>query len=202
MTVVVEVLAFDEAIMMQEDLRRLCEMLHEIGTYVPASAEDLGRRRTEMWALVKDIVGRAPYENKDLFLILLTFFYDLATGGYATWDLDAVRTCTPEELYQALLRVSLYREPARALRLLLVNRRDVRDTLYSHLANRHSNFDSLAVVAAAGSILMGLEEHDPHLQVAGPGLMSYLERWVFCGAPINCAAMIETILSTIERVRR
>jgi hypothetical protein len=59
--------------------------------------------------------------------------------------------------------------------------------------------ESLSAQVVAGRMIAELEEHDPLLLVAGPGIRAYLDR-SYGGEVVDCACMINDIKATLTRL--
>jgi hypothetical protein len=192
----------------ERDLRTVCDMLSEIGKYEPSSAEDLGRARVDMWTRADGFISRDPLVPRTRVMTIASFFFALATGTSSEEDLEVVRSHTAEDLFQALLRTTRHDLETHFLCLLLVAGRRREDTLYPNLGGGRLHHDSLAAQVAAGTILTDLEKHDPHLQIAGPGIIAYYERSCYGtrdydqGGRVDCSAMVGSILATLECIHR
>jgi hypothetical protein len=181
----------------EDALRSLC------GMFRPAfECGSLERGlRGEIWdsvrVPVKHLRDRPQKEPSKLGLILWSLFYDVLGGNYFLEDLEVAQSLTAEEIYESLLRVYRHELVSQHLAIIIARDSSHRGEFYSNAVGRTLPTQSLAVQVVAGNILRGLEPLDPHMQVVGPGLRSYLDR-VHAGEVVDSDAMIGDIRTTLS----
>jgi hypothetical protein len=181
-------------------IRWVCDMFRAPnGVYVTYShaknKQVLGDKA--QWA--HDLLDRVPDEQIALVTSLWSFLYEISGVVPPQEDLDVLKAYTPDQMYEALMCARRHPMLARTTaRLVVEEHRSSRPFTRRPAASTLSH-DSISMLVVSGSLLLSVEERDPHMQITRPGIKAYFNG-PYVGDGVNCNAMMNAISDTLDRI--
>jgi hypothetical protein len=177
-----------------------CNLIVKAATLLPGAGDTLIATKSRLVHDMCELSRSMPTWQGELASILWSFTNALSDGEVADEDLVELATYSGEVLYRALEDYCSHIEVGKQL-AHLIGEAYYMDCPRGRRGYLNGRGGTLVVLVRAGVLLSSLVELDPHLTVAGPGILSYLERMEIGEENAGWIEIMAEIMDTLRRLR-